>query len=372
MAIALFGPSGQALGKDFAAMIRILSTLLLAGLLATSARAELAPREGDFIAQNFAFASGESLPELRLHYITLGTLRRDANGHPLNAVLLLHGTTGTGKNFLAPSIAGEIFGPGQPLDASLYFIIIPDGLGRGGSSKPSDGLRMKFPHYGYHDIVAAQHLLVTQGLGIEHLRLILGTSMGGMHAWMWGESHPEFADALMPIASQPVAATGRNYLWRLMLIDSIRSDPDWRGGDYEQQPPRFLHMTPLFQIMTGSASVLEARAGSHDAARKWLDGVVANGARNFDANDYLYWFAAIDDYDPEPDLGRIRARVLAVNFADDLLNPPELGVMERLIPIIPHARYVLVPQGPDTIGHATLTRARVWAPYLKQLLDTTK
>lgn len=353
-------------------MNRILAALLFASLLGAPGRADVVPHEADYIARDFTFSSGEKLPELRLHYITLGTLKRDASGHALNAVLLLHGTTGVARNYLAPSIAGEIFGPGQPLDAAQYFIVVPDGIGRGGSSKPSDGLRAKFPHYGYRDIVAAQHLLVAQGLGIDHLRLILGMSMGGMQTWMWGEAFPDFADALMPIASQPVAITGRNYLWRLMLIDSIRSDPEWRGGDYERQPPRFLNMAPLFQLMVSSATALEAQAGNHEKARKWLDGVVADAGAKLDANDYLYWFEAVDDYDPEPEIGKIKARVLAVNFADDLLNPPELGAMDRIIPKIPNARSILVPQGPDTIGHSTLTRARVWAPFLKLLLDETK
>lgn len=351
-------------------MRRILTSIAVLCVFITGADAAPATKEGDFIARDFVFTSGESAPELKLHYTTLGTLRRDAAGHAINAVLLLHGTTGAGKNFLAPSIAGVLFGPGQPLDAGKYFIILPDALGHGQSSKPSDGLRTKFPHYGYHDIVAAQHLVVTEGLGIDHLRLIVGTSMGGMQSWMWGELYPDFVDGVMPIASQPVAATGRNYLWRLMLIDSIRTDPEWCDGNYQKQPPQFLHMLPLFNIMTGSARQLEEKARTHAEAQAFLDMIAGNGGKNLDANDYLYWFAAIDDYDPEAELPRIKAKVFAVNFAGDLLNPPQLGVMERLMPKLPNGRFVLVPEGPDTLGHQTLTQAKFWAPYLKQLIDS--
>jgi homoserine O-acetyltransferase len=340
----------------------------MSGLAA--AYAAPAQQEGDFLLHDHVFASGETLPELKLHYATLGTLKRDASGHPTNAVLMLHGTTGTGRNFLAPSISDALFGPGQPLDAEKYFIILPDGIGRGQSSKPSDGLRMKFPHYGYGDIVALQHALVVDGLKIDHLKLIVGTSMGGMQTWIWGEAFPDFADGLMPIASQPVAVTGRNYLWRQMIVDAVRKDPDWNNGDYREQPKGFLRMLPLFTLMTGSAISLEALGATHEAARKNLDAITANGAKTFDANDYLYWFTAVDDYDPEPRLAAIKAKLLAVNFADDLLNPVELGVMERLTPKAANASFVIVPAGPDTAGHQSLTRAKLWAPYLKQLIDS--
>jgi homoserine O-acetyltransferase/O-succinyltransferase len=326
------------------------------------------PKESDYVARDFKFASGETLAELKLHYTTIGTLQRDAAGHATNAVLMLHGTTGTGKNFLAPSLANVLFGPGQVLDTTKYFIILPDGIGRGGSSKPSDGLRTKFPHYGYNDIVTAQHALVTDGLAIDHLRLIVGTSMGGMHSWLWAERYPDMADGIMPVASQPVAVTGRNYLWRLMITQAIRSDPDWQDGNYQTPPSHFVNSLPLFNIMTGSPRTLEAAGRTQADARATLEKIVADARKAFDANDYLYWFTAVDDYNPEPDLDKIRAKVFAVNFADDLLNPVQLNTMERVMPKVPGGRYVIVPEGPETMGHQTLTQGKVWAPYLVQLI----
>ena len=328
------------------------------------------PQEADYIARDFKFASGEVMPELKLHYTTLGTLQKDAAGHATNAVLMLHGTTGTGKNFLAPSLAGALFGPGQPLDTDKYFIILPDGIGRGGSSKPSDGLKMKFPHYGYNDMVTAQHAVVADALGIDHLRLIVGTSMGGMQSWLWAERYAEMADGIMPVASQPVAATGRNYMWRLMIIDAIKSDPDWKDGNYTAQPARYVKTLPLFNIMTGSPRVLEAAGKTQADTRASLDKIVGDYSKALDANDYLYWFTAIDDYNPEPDVGKIKAKVFAVNFADDLLNPVQLGRMDQVMPKVTNGKYVMVPEGPDTIGHQTLTQGKVWAPYLSQLIES--
>ncbi len=339
---------------------------------ASAVKAEAAPkldsRQGDYIAHNFRFQSGETLPDLKLHYTTLGAPRTDAAGHVTNAVLALHGTTGTGRNFLAPSIAGVLFGVGQPLDASKYFIIMPDGIGRGGSSKPSDGLRMGFPHYGYVDLVEAQHALVVDGLHIDHLRLVLGTSMGGMHAWLWGERYPTMMDAIMPVASQPVAVTGRNYLWRDLIIRSIRQDPDWHDGNYTREPSHFETVLPIFTIMTGSPRVLEAVAPTEAKGNAYFDKLVADADSSVDANDYLYWFEAVSDYDPEPALDTIVAPLFAVNFADDLLNPAQLGVMAKVMPRVTKGRFVIVPEGPDTIGHQTLTQAKVWAPYLAQLM----
>ena len=339
---------------------------------ASVTKADTAPkldsRHGDYIAHQFRFQSGETLPDLKLHYTTLGAPQTDAAGHVTNAVLALHGTTGTGRNFLAPSIAGVLFGAGQPLDASKYFIIMPDGIGRGGSSKPSDGLRMKFPHYGYIDIVEAQHTLVVDGLHIDHLRLVLGTSMGGMHAWLWGERYSTMMDAIMPVASQPVAVTGRNYLWRDLIIRSIRQDPDWQDGNYTREPRHFETVLPIFTIMTGSPRVLEAVAPTEAKGDAYFDKLVADADSAVDANDYLYWFEAVSDYDPEPALDTIVAPLFAVNFADDLLNPAQLGVMARVMPRVKKGRFVIVPEGPDTIGHQTLTQAKVWAPYLEQLM----
>ncbi len=340
------------------------------GKAAAVAPVKLESKQGDYVAPNFHFQSGETLAELKLHYTTVGTPKTDAAGHVTNAVLALHGTTGTGANFLAPSLANYLFGPGQALDADKYFIIMPDGIGRGGSSKPSDGLHTKFPHYGYIDLVEAQHALVVDGLHIDHLRLVLGTSMGGMHAWLWGERYPQMMDAIMPVASQPVAVTGRNYLWRDLIIQSIRNDPDWQNGDYAKQPAHFQTVLPIFTIMTGSPRVLEAAAPTLAEANGYFDKLVATARTTYDANDYLYWFEAVADYNPEPGLDKITARLFAVNFADDLLNPAQLGAMARVMPRVANGKFVIVPEGPDTIGHQTLTQAKVWAPYLKQLMDT--
>ena len=328
--------------------------------------------QGDYVVNNFTFQSGEVLPLLKLHYTTLGKPNIDTGGHVTNAVLALHGTTGTGQSFLTPSIAGVLFLPGQPLDASKYYIVMPDGIGRGGSSKPSDGLHAKFPHYGYVDLVEAQHALVADGLHIDHLRLVLGTSMGGMHAWLWGERYPTMMSAIMPVASQPVAVTGRNFLWRDLIVQSIRNDPDWHGGDYATEPAHLQTALPLFNIMTGSARTLEDNGKSRAAASAYYDKLVADARTNLDANDYLYWFEAIGDYDPEPALDRIVAPLFAVNFADDLLNPVSLGAMPRVMPRVKNGGYVIVPEGPDTIGHQSLTQAKLWAPYLANLMDATQ
>ena len=350
-----------------------LASALVANLLAAPALgAGGAPypeqKEGDFLARDFEFQSGEVLPEVRLHYTTLGTPRRDASGHVTNAVLLLHGTTGTGKSFLAPSLGGELFGPGQPLDASRFYVILPDGLGRGGSSKPSDGLRARFPRYGYGDVVAAQHLLVTKGLGVDHLRAVVGTSMGGMMTWIWGERWPDMMDALMPIASQPVQISGRNLLWRKLVAETIRHDPEWEGGAYAKPPQRWLLAVPLFTIMTDSPVRLQKQGPTRKEAEALYDRIVEEARQRFDANDYLYWYESSWDYDPEPDLGKIRAPLVAVNFADDEINASDLGIMERLVPKVRRGRFVLVPQSERTVGHQTLTLAAVWKPWLEELL----
>jgi len=325
------------------------------------------PLEGDHRIRDFRFQSGEVLPELRLHYLTLGSPHRGPDGRVDNAVLLLHGTTGTGQAYLAPAIAQELFGPGQLLDATRYYLILPDGIGRGGSSKPSDGLHARFPHYGYGDLVAAQHLLVTQGLGVDHLRLVLGTSMGGMQTWMWGERYPDLMDALMPIASLPAPISGRNLLFRRILAEAIRRDPGWQEGEYRQPPTAWLTVAPLFELMRDSPAHLQAEAPTRKAAEALYDRQLA-GAQAYDANDYLYWWESSWDYDPEPDLGRIRAPLLAVNFADDAINPAELGILERCVARVPGGKAVVVPAGPGTVGHQTLGLAAVWKPWLEELL----
>ena len=324
-------------------------------------------REGDFVLKDYVFTSGETLPELKLHYTSLGTPHRNAGGEIDNAVLLLHGTSGTGKNWLLPSLADELFGAGQPLDAARYFIVMPDGIGRGGSSKPSDGLRARFPHYRYRDIIASQHRLLTEHLGIGHLRLVLGSSMGGMHCWMWGGMYPGFMDALVPIASQPVEISGRNWISRRIAIEAIRNDPGWNEGNYTTKPTHYIRTAPFASLMTENVVRLQEMGSTREAAdalyRQW----VANVAKG-DANDQLYATEAVMDYDPAPLLGKITAKLLAINFADDAVNPPELGVVEPAIRQIPRARFVLVPASAETHGHFTHLQAAIWKPHLAAFL----
>lgn len=324
-------------------------------------------REGDVVLKDYVFTSGETLPELKLHYTTLGTPNRNAAGETDNAVLLLHGTSGTGKNWLLPSLADELFGAGQPLDATRHYIVMPDGIGRGGSSKPSDGLRARFPHYRYRDIIASQHRMLTEHLGIGHLRLVLGSSMGGMHCWMWGGMYPGFMDALVPIASQPVEISGRNWISRRIAIEAIRNDPGWNEGNYTTKPTHYIRTAPFASLMTESVVRLQEMGSTREAAdalyRQW----VANVARG-DANDQLYATEAVMDYDPAPLLGKITARLLAINFADDAVNPPELGVVEPAIRKIPGAKFVLVPADAGTHGHFTHLQAAIWKPHLAAFL----
>lgn len=340
---------------------------LLVGSLVTAsvmeASGQVAARdvtERDFIVRNFRFASGESLPAMTLHYRTLGRPRRDAAGVVRNAVLILHGTTGSGAQFLSPSFASVLYGPGQPLDTAVYFVVLPDGIGHGKSSRPSEGMRARFPKYTYDDMVDAQHRLLVEGLGVTHLRLVMGTSMGGMHSWVWGERYPDFMDAIVPLASVPTAIVGRNRMLRRMAMDDIRTDPEWRGGDYTSQPPRLRSALQILWLMTSAPLVQHREAPTREKADSlittWLDARF----RTMDANDMLYAFDASRDYDPEPLLGRITAPVLAINSADDLVNPPELGLMERLVPRVKHARYVLLPISAETRGHGTHTLASVW------------
>ncbi|MBL8201730.1 MAG: alpha/beta fold hydrolase [Chromatiales bacterium] len=328
-----------------------------------------APVEGDFVLKDFRFASGETLPELRIHYRTLGTIERDSRGQVRNAVLILHGTGGNGGNFLgqrdgSDSFGAELFGPGQLLDAARHFIILPDGIGHGRSSKPSDGLKGRFPRYGYRDMVAAQHRLLTERLGVNHLRLVLGTSMGGMHAWLWGEIHPDFMDGLVPLASLPTQIAGRNRIWRRIVMDSIRDDPGWRGGDYETQPAGLRTGVQMLIFMGGNSRMRQASAPTLQAADEYLDRGTSGMLRGTDANDLLYALDASRDYDPGPALERIRAPLLAINFADDLINPPELGVLEREIRRVPKGRAVLIPESEATVGHGTHTKAVVWKDHL--------
>ncbi len=330
------------------------------------------PIEGDYVAKNFHFASGEVLPELKLHYRTLGTPQRDAQGQVLNAVLILHGTGGTGGQFIRPEFAGELFGDGGVLDASRFYLILPDGIGHGRSSKPSDGLRAGFPRYGYEDMVRAQHLLLAEGLNVNHLRLVMGTSMGGMHTWLWGERYPDFMDALMPLASLPTQISGRNRIWRRVIIDAIRRDPAWQGGNYTKQPPSLATASEMLMFMSSNPPLRQQQMPTIAAADAAIDTAIANGERNADANDMLYQIEASGDYDPGPDLEKIQAPLLAVNSADDLINPPELGILEREIRRVPKGSMVVIPLGPDTRGHGSHTLAALWKEHLLGLLRATE
>jgi homoserine O-acetyltransferase len=324
-------------------------------------------READVVFKDFAFASGERLAELKLHYLTLGAEKRNATGDIVNAVLLLHGTSGTSKNWLQPSLANELFAPGAPLDAEKYFIVIPDGIGRGGSSKPSDGLRMNFPHYRYGDMIGMTHRLLTEHLGVKHLKLVLGTSMGGMHTWLWGEMYPDFMDALAPIASQPIAIGGRNWMYRRIGIEAIRNDPDWNGGNYEKNPTHYVYTAPIGVLMTESPIHFQQVAPGREAMDALYRQMVEQASKQ-DANNQLYAAEAVMDYDPSKDLEKIKAKLVAINFADDEVNPPELGIMDREIKRIPGARLVMIPASEKTHGHFTYNLAALWKQHLAELM----
>jgi homoserine O-acetyltransferase len=349
-----------------------LIALLLTSTNFAPAAAYPPPVEGDHVLRDFRFRSGDSLPEVRMHYRTFGLPVRDAQGIVRNAVLILHGTTGSSSQFLRDEFAGELFGPGQLLDATRYFIIIPDNLGHGQSSKPSDGLRAKFPRYGYHDMIAAQHRLLTEGLKVNHLRLILGTSMGGMHIWLWGQEHPDFMDALMPLGSLPTQISGRNRVWRRLIIDAIRTDPEWQEGNYQTQPRGMRIALEMSWLMGNNPTQRLKEAPTLAAADSVLEQYLADRLPKMDANDYLYAFEASHDYDPAPGLGKIKAPLLAINFADDLINPPELGVLEREIKRVPRGKAILMPQSEQTRGHGTHTLAPVWKKHLAKFLKQTE
>ena len=324
--------------------------------------------EGDWVSHDFQFKSGETMAELRLHYTTLGTPTRNAAGHVNNAVIVMHGTGGTGRAFLSAGFGGELFGKGQPLDIARYYIVLPDAIGHGKSSKPSDGLHMKFPHYTYDDMVKADYLLLHDGLHVDHLRLVTGTSMGAMHTWVWGEMYPDFMDALMPLASAPVEIAGRNRMFRAMIMQAIRGDPDWNNGEYTKPPLNGLVAAEYaLWMMTSSPLQLHKATPTHQQA----DAAVTRlrqQAERVDANDMLYQFDCSTDYNPSPMLDRIKAPLYAVNSADDEVNPPELGILEREIKKVAHGRYILIPTSDETRGHGTHSRAVVWKNYLLELL----
>jgi len=331
-----------------------------------------APTESDFTIRDFKFASGETLPELRLHYRTLGEPQKDAQGKTTNAILIMHGTTGSGAQFIRPEFAGELFGKNQPFDATKFFIVLPDGIGHGKSSKPSDSMHAKFPRYGYIDMVEADYRLLTEGLGVDHARLVMGTSMGGMHTWLWGELHPDFMDALMPLASLPTQISGRNRAWRRMVIDAIRNDPAWNGGEYKTQPPSLRTAAGMLWLMSSNPVLRQKDAPTLGKTDEVLDKFVEQIVKTDDANDVLYALEASHDYDPGPNLEKIQAPLLAINSADDQINPPELGILEQEIKRVPHGRAIVIPFSEKTRGHGSHTLAALWKDQLLDLLKETE
>ena len=356
------------------AKVTLLTVLLYSGAASSAQQPSQLPmpKEGDYVSHDFHFKSGETLPELRIHYATFGTPQRDAKGKVTNAVLLLHGTSGTGRQFLAPQFAGVLFGPGQLLDVTRYYVILPHSVGHGKSSKPSDGMHAHFPQYDYDDMVLAQHELLEKGLGVNHLRLILGTSMGCMHSWVWGETYPDFMDTMMPLACLPVQIAGRNRIWRKTVMDGIRNDPDWKNGDYTA-PPRagLATAADVFYIAASAALQLQKNLPTREAADAADENYVKQFIAGHDANDLLYAVNASRNYDPSPQLEKITAPVMFINSADDFINPPELGIAEREIKRVKKGRFVLLPISAETHGHGTHTWAAVWQQYLKELFDSS-
>jgi homoserine O-acetyltransferase/O-succinyltransferase len=351
----------------------LLAVVLVCVRISAMAQQSPVPAEGDFTIRDFRFESGETLPELRLHYRTLGSPSKDSAGVVRNAVLILHGTTGSGAQFLSKQFSGALFGPGQLLDATKYYIILPDGIGHGQSSKPSDGMRMRFPRYNYNDMVTAHYRLLTERLGVNHLRLVTGTSMGGMQTWVWGEKYPDFMDALMPLASLPVQIAGRNRMIRRMIMDSIKNDPEWNNGEYKTQPMRGL-TAAIYSLMIMSSSPLQMQkqAPTREEADRQFDSRVRASLNNRDANDMIYQFDASRDYDPAPKLESIKAPLVAINSADDQVNPPELGIAEREIKRVKRGRFILIPISDQTRGHGTHSLPELWKQHLAALLDESK
>lgn len=327
-----------------------------------------APAEGDFLLKDFKFHSGETLAELRMHYLAFGEPRRDEHGVVQNAVLVLHGTTGSSNQFLRPEFAAELFGPGQPLDVTKWYVVVPDGIGHGKSSKPSDRLHASFPRYGYLDMIEAERRLLSDGLGIDHVHLVMGTSMGGMHTWLWGEAYPDAMDGLLPLASLPTQISGRNRVWRRVIIDAIRNDPQWQGGEYSSQPPGLRTALEMLYFMGSNPVRRQQETPSLVAVDRAIEKQVAAGMKTSDANDVLYAFEASHDYDPGPKLETIKAPLLAINFEDDLINPPELGILEREINRVPHGKAIVIPRGRRSVGHGTHTVAAAWKDKLVEFL----
>ena len=324
--------------------------------------------ESEFIIKDFHLNSGEGLPELRLHYVTLGAPHRNSSREIDNAVLLLHSTGSDTTEFFEPAFSGPLYGPGQPFDLTKFYLIIPDAIGHGKSSKPSDGMRAHFPHYGYEDIVTAQHRLVTERLGVTHLRLVLGVSMGGMQTWLWGERYPEMIDGLFPISSLPVETGGRNRLWRHTVVEAIRNDPEWKNGDYEQQPHGYSRIVPLIAIMVSNPVRQYEQYPTRAAADAWYEQMTQGAYKHADANDRLYQYEASSDYNPDPDLEKIKAKLVLIVFEDDQINSPQFAALDREMPGVKNGRYVLIPAGKQSNGEGNNTDAKLWQPYLRDLL----
>lgn len=342
-------------------LLSALTLLLLLNPLAVQASEQPTPVEGDFVVPSFRFHTGQTLDNLRLHYITLGN-----SSNP--AVLVLHGTAQQAKAMLSKDVGGQLFGPGQPLDANKYFIVIPDAIGTGKSTKPSDGLRTAFPHYDYADMVQAQYLLLTKGLGIKHLRLIIGNSMGGMQTWMWGGLHPGFADGLVPMAAQPTEMASRNWMMRRLLVESIKQDPAWDKGNYQTQPPSLRLAKTMFEVATSGGTLnFQEIAGTHAKADELVDKRLAAPV-TIDANDFIYQWEASADYNAEPGLAKIKVPVLAINAADDERNPLETGLMQEALKKVPSAHLLLIPASTETRGHGTTGLAKLYAADLAQFI----
>lgn len=357
-------------------IVRLILLMAFAVLGASSQSSGVATKwpvkDGAYTIRNFRFGTGETLPALKLHYLTLGEPHRDSAGHTDNAVLLLHGTGGNSQSLLNPAFSDVLFGPGQPLDIRKFYLILPDDIGHGESGKPSDGLRMHFPKYDYDDMVASQHSMLMNGLHVDHLRLILGTSMGCMQSFVWGETYPTFSDALAPFACLPVELAGRNRMWRYMAMQIIRDDPAWKNGDYTTEPVEGLRGANDLLLIAGSAPlVMQKNFPTRDLAQAYVDRTLDALIARTDANDFLYYMDASRNYNPEPKLGTITAPVLWINSADDFINPPELGIAEKLVTRMPHAKFILIPISDATRGHGTHTQAAVWKSYLIEFLRET-
>jgi homoserine O-acetyltransferase len=368
-------------------MLKLLATLLLAASVASAASAASAQMmsstpvsqtpaspyhgdPGDYTAANYTFGSGETLPALHLHYVTLGQPHRNAAGRVDNAVLLLHGTGGNAHSLFNPVFSNVLFGPGQPLDITHYYLIFPDDIGHGDSSRPSEGLHQRFPHYDYDDMVRSQHQMLLEGLHVDHLRLILGTSMGCMQSFVWGETYPGFADALMPLACQAVALAGRNREWRYMAIQALKTDPGFHNGEYTAEPKQGLTFANDLLLLAGGAPLqLQKNYPTRTQVESYVDASVARTVAATDANNMIYYIDASRNYDPSRGLAKITVPVMWINSADDFINPPELGLAEKQVHEMPHARFVLLPITDATRGHGTHTQAAIWQSYLIELLQ---